>query len=108
MNNSIPAKTCLHLVMRSSAEALDSCCSQWGDGDAVLFLDDGVMVIARYEREVLQRLKTRSWSSSISFSAVDLEARGLSGLAKAAGATVLTDAEIAGLLQSHDLCLSWK
>ncbi len=42
------------------------------------------------------------------FSAVDLEARGLSGLAQATGVIALPDSDIVELVQSHEYCLTWK
>lgn len=108
MNDPVPVKTCLHLVVRSSAEGLRDCQARFTKGDSVLLLDDGVMAIANEGLEHLQAMETAEQDVSICFSAVDLEARGLSGLAHAASAVVLSDAEIVDLLQAHDFCLTWK
>jgi sulfur transfer complex TusBCD TusB component (DsrH family) len=70
------------------------------DGDTVLFLDDGVMHIACDNLDL-----SCTPASEFFFSAVDLEARGLSGLPRAG---VLTDADIAELIQAHTFCLTWK
>lgn len=92
--------SCLHLVVRSSPGAVDRCLAQWEDGDAVLFLDDGVMHIAGDNLDL-----SCAPASEFFFSAVDLEARGLSGLARAG---VLPDADIAELIRAHTFCLTWK
>jgi sulfur relay protein TusB/DsrH len=96
-------KTCLHLVVHSSPRAMDNCLSQFDEGDAVLFLDDGVMHLVN-DRSASVRPLCAGWC----FSAVDLEARGLLGLAQASGAVTLADSKIAGLLQTHDFSLTWK
>lgn len=108
MNDTDPVKTCLHLVVRYSAEVLRDCLAQFAEGDAMLLLDDGVMAITNEGLEHLQAIETAEQDVSVCFAAVDLEARGLSGLALAAGAVVLKDEEIVELLQSHDCCLTWK
>jgi len=69
----------------------------------MLFLDDGVMHILNDRGRPF-----RPPFAACCFSAVDLEARGLSGLAQDAGAVMLTDSEIAGMVQTHDYCLTWK
>jgi len=96
-------RTCLHLVVQSSLRAVDNCLAQFDTGDAVLFLDDGVMHLVND----ISRSFRPPFAGGF-FSAVDLEARGLSGLAQSAGAVTLTDSKIAGLLQTHDFCLTWK
>lgn len=96
-------KTCLHLVVKSCPLALDNCLAQRDQGDMVLFLDDGVMHLANH--------RSGSFSAPFPgccFSAVDLAARGLSGLAQAAGAVTVADSKIAGLVQTYDFCLTWK
>jgi sulfur relay protein TusB/DsrH len=103
MNPPARKKTCLHLVVHSSPRAMDNCLVQADEGDAVLFLDDGVMHLVN---DISRSF--RPPFTECCFSAVDLEARGLSGLAQAAGAVTLTDSKIAGLLQTHDFCLTWK
>jgi sulfur transfer complex TusBCD TusB component (DsrH family) len=98
-----PRKTCLHLVVKASESALEGCRSQFDEGDEVLFLDDGVVhVLGMTGGTPPLRL------SACSFSAEDLEARGLSGVAAAAGAQALPGVEAAALLLGHDLCVTWK
>lgn len=117
MKSSTRNRTCLHLVVRSSAGAIGGCLAKFDEGDAVLFLDDGVMHITSRASWLPVSAEgcgspadpahsTRD--SSFCFSAVDLEARGLHGLVHSAGARVLPDIKIAELIQSHDFCLTWK
>jgi sulfur transfer complex TusBCD TusB component (DsrH family) len=93
--------------MRASSEAVDHCRSHFEDGDAVLFLDDGVMQITSSASPLPDPLNS-SGDPLVFYSAVDLEARGLSGLARSVGAIVLQDSDIAGLVQSYGFCLTWK
>jgi sulfur transfer complex TusBCD TusB component (DsrH family) len=86
-----PRKTCLHLVVKASESALEGCRSQFDEGDAVLFLDDGVVHVLDLAGGT-QPLPL----SACRFSAEDLEARGLPGV------------EAAALLLGHDLCVTWK
>jgi len=102
-------KSSLHLVVRSSREALDSCLSQCVKGDVLLFLDDGVMNVTRLPATPGPHApQDGDWVADVCFSAVDLEARGLSGLAQATGVIALPDSDIVELLQSHEFCLTWK
>jgi sulfur relay protein TusB/DsrH len=100
-----PAKirNCLHLVVRSSSDAIERCRSQFAEGDAVLFLDDGVMHFTGGSR--------KSFGSDLPnchFLAMDLEARGLLQAARDAGAPIVCDSDFAGLLQNYDFCVTWK
>jgi sulfur relay protein TusB/DsrH len=102
-------KTCLHLVVRSCREALDNCLSQCVKGDVLLFLDDGVVnVTSLLANPGPHAPQDSAWAADVRFSAVDLEARGLSGLAQAAGVIALPDADIVELVLSHEFCLTWK
>jgi sulfur transfer complex TusBCD TusB component (DsrH family) len=96
-------KTCLHLVVKASDSALEGCRSQFDDGDAVLFLDDGVGHVLGMTGGT-QPLPL----SSCHFSSEDLEARGLSGVASEAGVKGLPAGEAAALLIARDLCVTWK
>jgi len=103
MKPGTPSKNCLHLVARSSARALECCRAQFDQGDAVLFLDDGVMHIASGLPDAFSPP-----FAVCSFSAVDLDARGLTALALDADARVLSDPEIIECLNHFDACLTWK
>ncbi len=93
---------CLHLVVRSSFEALDNCLSQIEPGDSVLFLDDGVMhAVADGKDSSESRLPERYFSSA------DVQARGLQKMLNDSD-SVLSDLEIASLIMAHDYCLTWK
>jgi len=96
-------RKCLHLAVRFSGDALERCRSHFARGDAVLFLDDGVMHFTdgpgkSFESNFPDRY----------FSATDLEARGLLQAARDAGAAILCDSDFAGLLQKYDCCVTWK
>lgn len=102
-------KTCLHLVVRSSRAALDNCRLHCVKGDVLLFLDDGVMHVTSLPATPGPHAPQEgAWVADVCFSAVDLEARGLSGLAQATGVVVLPDSDIVELVQSHEICLTWK
>jgi len=96
-------RNCLHLVVRSSIDALESCRSRFDAGDAVLFLDDGVMHITGNPGRIFQPLFRKGY-----FSDPDLDARGLRTLAGDAGVRIISDPEFVGLLQKYDFCLTWK
>jgi len=104
-----PYPSCLHLVVRSSREALNNCLSQCEKGDVLLFLDDGVMNVTNLTATPGPHSQHDSpWAADVCFSAIDLEARGLSGFAQAAGVIALPDSDIVELVQSHAFCLTWK
>ncbi len=103
MTGSTNQRNCLHLVVRSSIDAMERCRSQCMDQDAVVFLDDGVMHLTD---GILESFG--SGLPEVFLSAVDLEARGLLPAARAASATVICDSDIAGLLLKYDFCVTWK
>ena len=103
MNSKVSNGNCLHLVVKSSSDALQHCYSQFDAGDTVLFLDDGVMQAAINADRVFKPIFRNSF-----FSATDLAARGLRKLADEKGLRVLNDPEFLELLQKHDFCLTWK
>lgn len=101
-NNKTGNKTCLHLVATSHIEAMERCAAQFAGGDAVVFLDDGVMHLADPER-VFQSL-----FADCHFLEPDLEARGLARVAEEVGVQTITDSEFVALLKHHQACLTWK
>jgi len=103
MMNSAGNGSCLHLVVRSSAEAVEGCRSQLTGDDEMIFLDEGVMHLA----EILQEGSGSAPAGSF-FSVEDLDARGLLGAARTAGAATVCDSDVVELLQKHDFCLTWK
>jgi sulfur relay protein TusB/DsrH len=103
MTDSANQRNCLHLVVRSSIDAMERCRSQCTDEDAVVFLDDGVMHLSNGLLESFG-----SDLPEVCLSAVDLEARGLLPAALDAGATIVCDSDIAGLLLKYDFCMTWK
>lgn len=96
-------KSCLHLVVKSSKDALERCLSQFETGDSVMFLDDGVMHIAGNHGAAFEPLFKNGC-----FSAADLEARGLGTFADESGIRVIQDLDFLDLLRNHPLCLTWK
>lgn len=103
MNSSGSDRRCLHLVARSSTEALELCLAHFVEGDTLLLIDDGVMLLAgepgaRFESLLMNAVYLRE----------DLDARGLAGLAEQSGARKANDSDFLELLQRHDLCVTWK
>jgi sulfur relay protein TusB/DsrH len=96
-------QSCLHLLVRSSNDALELCCSQFAAGDAIVFVDAGVMHLLAAMPEILQ-----GRSPVLHYLLPDLEARGLQGMAQDLGVNVLEDKDFAGLLRAHDRCVTWK
>lgn len=93
---------CLHLVVGGTHEALAACAACLGDDDSVLFLDAGVMHVAGEMKELA------GWPGKRHASGPDLEARGLSGVARACDLHVIADDAFPALLAAHELCLTWK
>jgi sulfur transfer complex TusBCD TusB component (DsrH family) len=97
-----PNTTCLHLVASAGGRALRDCLAQSQAGDAIVFLDAGVL-----------HLLTAPTSSgegggpTFLFAAADLEAHGLSACARAMGAGLAEDADVCALLAEHGHCLTW-
>ena len=103
MTESVKNKHCLHLLVGSSAEAVERCRSRFSDNDAVLFLDDGVMHLAGDSGAVVAPPLPNGV-----FLAADLQARGLLQLARDAGAEIAGDSDFLELLRKYDFCLTWK
>lgn len=103
MSSSGPDRHCLHLVAKSSPEALELCLAHFIEGDTVLFIDDGVMVLAGKPKTRLE-----PFLANAVYLQEDLDARGLAGLADQSGARRANDSDFLELLQQHDLCATWK
>ena len=97
-------KRCLHLVTRSSGDALERCNAFCREGDDVLFIDDAVMFLVSAPGETANK----QGPVSPAFLEQDLAARGLSEIAGELGVRTITDLEFAALLRKHDSCLTWK
>lgn len=93
----------LHLVLTTGAGAFDACRAACSAGDSVLFLDSGVSQLL-----VGEPGKLLPPGVAVYYSAPDLEARGLLGLASQFRARVLDDLHFPALLEKHRHCLSWK
>ena len=103
MANSPLNKSCLHLVTRSSSDALQRCNAFRGEQDEILLIDDAVMFLDSEPGE--------SQSAGLAdavFLKADLEARGLVEIATELGVRTIADPDFAGLLRKHDACLTWK
>ena len=95
--------TSLHLVASSSSSALTDCLRQAMNGDSIVFIDAGVMHLVLNQEKGVEFTKP-----GIRFSYADLEARGLTAMARNRGVEILDDRATACLLLSHDHCLTWK
>jgi sulfur relay protein TusB/DsrH len=94
--------SCLHLVAAPGDKALQDCLTQALHGDAILFLDAGVLhLLSPCVSEAEQPRR------AFLFAAADLEAHGLLASAQAAGVTIISDADLCGLLAEHAHCLTW-
>ena len=94
--------SCLHLVAAPGGNALQDCLAQALRGDAILFLDAGVLhLLSRDVPEVEESGRV------FLYAAADLEAHGLLASAQAAGVTIVGDAGVCGLLAEHAHCLTW-
>lgn len=96
----VSGPTCLHLVAGDSREALEDCLSLCVAGDALLFLDAGVL-------HLLQPLPDFPGGAAAHFLAADLQARGLLEAARRRQLSVLDDAAFCDLLAAHGRCLTW-
>ncbi len=103
MSGGVENSSCLHLVARSSGDALERCLALCSEHDELLFIDDAVMfLVSGLENTLPGEL------AAPLFLRADLEARGLAGIAAETGARTATDAEFAALLRKHGRCLTWK
>jgi sulfur relay protein TusB/DsrH len=94
--------SCLHLVAAPGDRVLEDCLAQALPGDAILFLDAGVLHLLT--AGVTQRGRP---APEFLFAAADLDAHGLLATARAAGVGVVQDADVCGLLAEHAHCLTW-
>ena len=102
MMESFANNQCLHLVTSSHAEASARCHTVIAEGDAVLFIGDGVMQALSPGKEYLALFP------ACYFLMVDLEARGVLPTAVELGLQTVSDREFVGLLKQFDHCLTWK
>lgn len=93
----------LHLIVGSGCEARLQCLAHAAPGDAVVYLDAGVLHLIDNEAASLG-------GAGISplFSTADLAAHGLGGLARKAGVQVVDDPGICELLAAKRHCLTWR
>lgn len=102
MNPAAPTRqTCLHLVAGSGRDTLEDCLRHCAAGDALLFLDSGVLHL------LSAAPLAASGGARCHFLVADLQARGLLQPARQENASVVDDAGFCGLLAAHDHCLTW-
>jgi sulfur relay protein TusB/DsrH len=94
--------SCLHLIAGSDERALEDCLARSLPGDAILFLDAGVLHLLSPRVSEVNRS-----GRGFLFAAVDLEAHGLLATAEAARATLVKDDDFCRLLAEHAQCLTW-
>jgi sulfur relay protein TusB/DsrH len=94
--------SCLHLVAAHSGKAVQDCLAQALHGDAILFLDAGVLHLLSPEMSEVEQS-----GSAFLFAVADLDAHGLLSSAQAAGVTIVDDAGVCVLLAEHAHCLTW-
>jgi sulfur relay protein TusB/DsrH len=94
-------RSCLHLVARSSQDVIKRCEAFAGVQDEVLFLDDGVMCLCNDSRQP-------GVNADSAFLSVDLQARGLLGVARKLNVRIVSDQDFVNMLRQHDVCLTWK
>lgn len=99
--NGSSGRTCLHLVAGAGREALEDCLGQCAPGDALLFLDAGVMHLLRSLTGVSGDV------ADVHFLAADLQARGLLEPARRRRVSVVDEAGFCDLLAAHRHCLTW-
>jgi len=98
----ISQASCLHLVASAGGRALRDCLAQSRAGDAILFIDVGVLHLLTEPAA-----GGEGGGPTFLFAAPDLEAHGLSACARAMGARVAEDADVCALLAAHGHCLTW-
>ena len=103
MGSHVELKSCLHLVTRSSGDALERCQAVCAEQDEVLLIDDAVMRLV-HEGEGFHATSP----AALCFLRADLDARGLAAIADELGARVVTDQGFVEMLRKHESCLTWK
>ena len=90
-------------MLSADRRAWQECCACLGEGDQVVLLDAGVMLLADPEADC-----SFMPFGSLAVSAADASARGLDAAQPVTGAHWVSDAEIVTLLERHSHCLSWR
>ena len=91
--------TTLHILNRgpNQAELLNHCLDSYSDGDALLFIEDGIYWAAEHYAEQLSQFHCFALKP-------DLEARGVS----ASGIQTVDDAGFVDLCINHSRSVSWN
>jgi sulfur relay protein TusB/DsrH len=101
--------SCLHLVAGAGREALEDCVSRSAPGDALLFLDAGVLHLLQHANGSVTASAATAIATAVEvhYLSADLQARGLLELARRLEVSVVGDATFGELLAAHDHCLTW-
>jgi sulfur relay protein TusB/DsrH len=102
MMESFTNNHCLHLVASSRTDASARCHAVISEGDAVLFIGDGVMHALDPEKKYLTHFP------NCLFSKVDLEARAVLPTTSGLVLKTVSDLDFVDLLKQFDHCLTWK
>lgn len=94
---------CLHLLLRASTRAFETCRAACGPGDSVVFMGTGVTLLVNPGIQPL-----RDFPSRVFVHSADLKAHGLAQSAESGDFTEIDDLQLADLVCRHDHCLSWK
>jgi sulfur relay protein TusB/DsrH len=97
--------SCLHLVAGAGREALEDCVSRCAPGDALLFLDAGVLHLLQYANGCAAT--ALATAAEAHYLVADLQARGLLELARRLEVSGVDDTTFCELLAAHDHCLTW-
>lgn len=95
--------TCLHLILRSSGNALDECLACIGEGDSVVLMDTAVSALARPGAGRWLSAGVRMYCLE-----ADLLAHGLGKAPGIQGVERVDDRGLVELICRHGHCLSWK
>ena len=97
------AESCLHLVLRDSKRALETCLKAVAPGDEVVLMSSAVLFLAESEIPPLSDL-----SCDVFLHLADVEAHGLVTMADARAFMQINDRQLVDLVCRHRHCLSWK
>ena len=98
-----PENTCLHLILRSSANVLDECLACIGEGDSIVLMDTAVSALARPGGNRWLPAGVRMYCLE-----ADLLAHGLGKSPGMEGVERVDDLRLVELVCRHGHCLSWK
>jgi len=103
MSFQVQEDDCLHLLLRSSAAALESCLAVAGPGDSIVLLGTAVFLL----------IEPGVWPESgqiprVFLHSADIKAHGLDRFEQIAEFPTVSEQELVDLVCRHRHCLSWK